>query len=130
MAALTSNRDTVERASRLFSFPVAASTKIYQGSLVALNSSGLAVPVTATTTLKVVGRAEMLADNSAGLASAINVQVKRGCFRFANGESITLASVGATAYGFDDQTVKTTATGLSAAGVIRDVDANGVWIEI
>lgn len=130
MTALSANRDTKERASTLFSFPVAASTKIYQGSLVAINASGLAVPASTSTTLKCVGRAEFLADNSAGLASAINVQVKRGCFKFTNGESITLANVGANAYLTDDQTVGITATGKSIAGVIRDVEADGVWIEI
>lgn len=130
MTALAANRNTVERANAIFSFPIAASTKIYQGSIVCLNSSGLAVPGSTATTLKVVGRAEHLIDNSAGLASALQVDVKRGCFRFANGESITLANVGATAYITDDQTVCTTATGKSIAGIIRDVDADGVWVEI
>lgn len=130
MTALAANRDTKERASLLFSFPVAASTKIYQGSIVCVNASGLAVPASTSTTLKCVGRAEQLADNSAGIASAINIQVKRGCFKFANGESITVANVGTTAYLTDDQTVCLTATGKSIAGIIRDVEADGVWIEI
>lgn len=130
MTALAANRDTKERASLLFHFPVAASTKIYQGSIVCLNASGLAVPASTSTTLKCVGRAEQLADNSAGIASAINVQVKRGCYKFVNGESITLANVGATAYLTDDQTVCLTGTGKSIAGIIRDVEADGVWVEI
>ena len=130
MTALAANRDTKERASLLFSFPVAASTKIYQGSLVCVNASGLAVPASTATTLKCVGRAEQLADNSAGIARAIQVQAKRGCFKFVNGESIALANVGATAYLTDDQTVCLTATGKSIAGIIRDVEADGVWIEI
>jgi len=136
MAALTTNRNTVERSNNLFSFPVAASTKIYQGSLVCINASSLAVPAATSTTLKCVGRAEEFADNSAGLASAINVQVKRGCFKFLNSASadlIALKDVGSNAYLVDDQTAALTngTNTRSIAGIIRDVDSDGgVWIEI
>lgn len=129
MAALTANRNTVERDGKTLSLPVAASTKIYQGAIVCLNSSGLAVPASTATGLKAIGRAEELADNSAGLASAISVKVVRGVFRYANGESITLANVNDTAYLTDDQTVCLTGTGKSVAGIIRDVDASGVWVQ-
>lgn len=129
MAALTANRNTVERDGKTLSLPVAASTKIYQGAIVCLNSSGLAVPASTATTLKAIGRAEELADNSAGLASAISVKVVRGVFRYVNGESITLANVNETAYLTDDQTVCLTGTGKSVAGIIRDVDASGVWVQ-
>jgi hypothetical protein len=135
MTALTANRNTPARDSKQFSFPVAASTKIYQGSLVCINASSLAVPGSVATTQKCVGRADEIADNSAGLASAINVPVSRGCFRFGNSAStdaIALKDVGASCYIVDDQTVaKTDGTGArSIAGVIRDVDADGVWVEI
>jgi hypothetical protein len=136
MAALSGNRNTVERSNNLFNFPVAASTKIYQGSLVCINSSGLAVPAATSTTLKCVGRAEQLADNSAGLASAITIQVKRGCFKFANSAAadlIALKDIGSNAYLVDDQTVALTngTNSRSVAGIIRDVDSDGgVWIEI
>ena len=47
------------------------------------------------------------------------------------GDAIVLSDVGADCYGVDDTTVaKTDGTGTrSVAGVIRDVDAVGVWIE-
>lgn len=134
--ALSANRNTVERANTLFHFPVAASTKIYQGSLVCINASGFAVPAATSTTLKCVGRAEQLADNSTGLASAINIQVKRGCFKFTNSagaDLIALKDVGTNAYLVDDQTVALTngTNTRSIAGIIRDVDSDGgVWIEI
>lgn len=90
---------------------------------------------TTATGLKAAGVAQGLADNSAGGNSAINVSVRRGVFRFANssaGDAIALADVGATCYAVDDQTVaKTDGTGTrSAAGTIRDVDADGVWVQI
>jgi hypothetical protein len=37
MTALAANRDTKSRDGKTFSLPVAASTKIYQGSIVCLN---------------------------------------------------------------------------------------------
>lgn len=133
--ALSANRNTVERANNLFHFPVAASTKIYQGSLVCVNSSGLAVPASTSTTLKCVGRAEQVADNSSGLAGEIKIQVKRGCFKFANSvgaDLIALKDVGGNAYLVDDQTLALTngSNTRSIAGIIRDVEGDGVWIEI
>ena len=79
--------------------------------------------------------ADGLADNSAGAAGDIKVKTKRGTFKFANSAStdqITLADVGASAYIVDDQTVaKTNGTSTrSIAGTIRDVESDGVWIEI
>ena len=135
MAALVSDRQTPHRASHEFAFPVAAATKIFGGALVCLNSSGYATKGAVSTTLKCVGIADGLADNSAGAAGDIKVKTKRGTFKFANSAStdqITLADVGASAYIVDDQTVaKTNGTSTrSIAGTIRDVESDGVWIEI
>jgi len=129
MAALTADRNTKWRSGVTFQFPVAAATKIFAGSLVGINASNVAVPMTASTALKSVGLAQELADNSAGAASAINVKVTRGLALLANGETIVLSDIGATAYANDDQTVYTTATGRSAIGIIRDVTSEGVWVE-
>lgn len=134
MAALTQDRQTPLRRSEFFELPVAASTKIYGGAIVCVNSSGLATKGAVSTTLKAVGVADALADNSAGAASAIRVKVRRGCFKFGNSAStdlITLADIGADAYIVDDQTVAKTngSSTRSVAGTIRDVEADGVWIE-
>jgi len=135
MTALSSDRDTQRRNGDQASYPVAASTKIYPGAIVCANSAAAFVTKGATaTTLRPVGVAEELADNSAGSNGAISVNVRRdGWFRFANsasGEAITLADVGADCYIVDDQTVAKTngSSSRSIAGKVRDVDANGVWI--
>ena len=135
MAALSADRNTPIRTAEDFEFPVAASTLIYAGSLVCINASSLATKGAVATTLKCVGVAQERADNSAGAASAIRVKVRRGCFRFANssaGDLIALADVGADCYIVDDQTVAKTNGGStrSVAGKIRDVDADGVWVQI
>lgn len=135
MAALSADRNTPIRTAEDFEFPVAASTLIYAGSLVCINASSLATKGAVATTLKAVGIATERADNSAGAAGAIRVKVRRGCFRFANsgaGDMIALADVGADCYIVDDQTVAKTNGGStrSVAGKIRDVDADGVWVQI
>lgn len=134
MTALAADRSSPQRANSEFSFPVAASTKIFAGSIVCINASGLATKGATSTTLKTVGVAVEQADNSAGAASAINVKVRRGLWQMANssaGDAIALADVGAQCYVVDDQTVaKTNGTSTrSVAGIVRDVDAGGVWVE-
>jgi hypothetical protein len=134
MAAATQARDTLKRLGNQLTLAMAASTRIFGGTIVCLNASGLAVPGSTSTTLKAVGQAEATADNSAGAASALSVNVERdGWYRFANsaaGDQIALADVGADCFIVDDQTVAKTNGGStrSVAGVIRDVDAQGVWI--
>lgn len=135
MTALTKDRNTKRREPTLNNDPVAASTKIYAGSLVCINASGYAVPGSTSATLKARGVAQEQVDNSAGSAGALRVESRRGVFPFANSTStdeITRADIGASAYIVDDQTVAKTSnsSARSVAGVIRDVDSDGVWIEI
>lgn len=134
MAALTTDRNTLKRDAVQFEFPVAANTMLYAGGIGCVNSSGYAVPGSTSTTLKAIGRIDEVANNVGGAAGAIRVKLRRGCYGFANstaGDLITLADVGASCYIVDDQTVAKTNGGAtrSVAGVIRDVDAKGVWVE-
>lgn len=137
MAALTVDRNTPRRDGVEFEFDVDAGKKIFAGSIVVLDTAdgNRAKPGAVATTLKCVGVAQALADNSAGADGAIRVRVRRGCYRFGNssaGDAITLAELGTDCYIVDDQTVaKTNGTSTrSVAGKVRDVDADGVWVEI
>lgn len=135
MAALTKDRNTKRRDGVVYSDPVAATTKIFTGSLVCLNAAGNAVPGSTSTTLKARGVAQEQIDNLTGAIGDKRVETRRGVFPFANSTStdeITRADIGANAYIVDDQTVaKTSGTNTrSVAGVIRDVDSDGVWVEI
>jgi hypothetical protein len=133
--ALGADRDTPRLGeNHLYRYPVKGATKIYAGALVVL-AAGLAKGGAAATGLIAVGRAEEQVDNSSGADSAASVTVRRGVFRFnnsASGDLIALSEVGKTCYVVDDQTVaKTDGSGArSAAGIVRDVDATGVWVEI
>ncbi|SDU82171.1 hypothetical protein [Pseudomonas sihuiensis] len=135
MTALTKDRNTPRRDGVQFNDPVAASTRIFAGSLACLNAAGFSVPGSTSTTLKARGRAEEHVDNRDGADGALRIEIRRGVFRFSNSASadeITRADIGNTAYIVDDQTVaKTSATNTrSVAGIIRDVDEAGVWVEI
>ncbi len=134
MTATTSERNTRRRNADDFSFPVGASKKILAGTIVMLGSGGFAEPGATATGKKCVGVAERTADNSGGADGAVDVAVKRGCFQFANSAStdeIKRADIGANAYIVDNQTVAKTdgSSARSVAGVIRDVDAQGVWVQ-
>lgn len=133
--ALTKDRNTKRRDGKQFNDPVAANTRIFVGSLMCLNAAGDAVPGSTSTTLKARGIAQEQVDNLSGAAGAARIESRRGLFALANsaaGDQITRADIGANAYIVDDQTVaKTNGTNTrSVAGVIRDVDSDGVWIEI
>jgi hypothetical protein len=132
--ALTSDRNTPFRTGDDVVHPIAATKKIYAGSLVALNASGYAVPGSAATTLIAVGRAEAQVDNSSGTNGDKNITVRRGIFRFANSgaDVVTRTEIGKSCYIVDDQTVaKTDGTGTrSVAGKVIDLDSAGVWVEI
>lgn len=135
MPALTKDRNTVRRDGVQYSDPVAAATRIFAGSIVCLNAAGNAVPGTTATTLKARGVAQEHVDNRDGAIGDLRIETRRGVFPFANSASadeITRADIGVNAFIVDDQTVaKTSATNTrSVAGVIRDVDSAGVWIEI
>lgn len=130
-AASTAAIDTPERAGKTTAYPVAATTTIYAGTLVALNSSGNAVPASDTAALTVIGRAEATADNSAGSAGDVDVTVKRGTFRFANSAdyAVDADDIGKPCYVESDNTVAETSTNSVRAGTVVDVDSDGVWVD-
>jgi hypothetical protein len=134
MTALSAARNTPRLEAGNRQYGLAASTSIWQGSLVCLNSSGYAVKGATATSLSAAGRAEETVDNGAGAAGDRKIDVKPGTYRWANSASadqITIADRGKTAYVVDDQTVAKTdgSSTRSAAGTIIDVDALGVWVK-
>ena len=134
MAALTAERDTKKKEGDFRVIPIAASTKIYQGALVAVNGSSYGVPGSVATTLRGAGRAEETVDNTGGSAGDKSISVRRGIFQYGNSASsdaIALKDIGKDCYIVDDQTVALTngSSTRSIAGTIHDVDANGVWVK-
>lgn len=135
MAALTAPRDTNEIANgaRAIVLPVKGKTTIYQGSIVAIDASGYAVPGKKAAGLKATGRAEETVENT-GADGDATIRVTRGVFVFENtgtaANKITAADVLGPCYIEDDQTVTKLATGASAAGLVIRVDDEGVAVEM
>ena len=109
-------------------YPVIASDIIYEGAAVGENASGYARPLVAGDPF--LGFAKRTADNSAGLAGAINVEVKR------RGQ-VQLAVAGATAvtandrplvYASDDDTFTLTASTNSIIGRVSRWISSGVCV--
>lgn len=124
--ALTKNRDTREIAGALVRLTVKTGATIYAGALVAVDSTGYAVPASDAAGLKVVGRAEHQA------AAGQPVMVKRGVFLYNNktGDEVTAAHIGGYCYAADDETVQGTAnTNGVVAGIVRGVTADGVYVD-
>ncbi len=122
MAALTSDRNTPRRDGVQFSFEAGA--EIFAGAMVALDATGKAVPATAAGTV-CVGVAQNYT------TAGDQVGVRRGVFAFADAAddaALTRADIGTTCHVADDQTVKKAAG--AVAGIIVDVDADGIWIKI
>lgn len=132
MSKLTQARDTVEIAAgaALITLPVKGATTIWQGSLVALDQDGYAVPGEKTEGLKAAGRAEETVANG-GADGEKSVTVARGVFYWENSESDPVSGAHALGpcYIEDDQTVSAKADGASCAGMVLAVTETGVAVE-
>ena len=132
MAATTTDRDTQERylpSGERHQFLGTDSTQYLKGEMVALDTdTGKLVKVTqAGTNLLIIGRCEE--NYLTGTSNTYRVKCKSGRFKWANGDTIVAADIGKPCFGFDNQTVKkTAASGGAYAGVIYDVDTDGVWV--
>lgn len=120
--------------------PMAASTKILEGGMVAASTAaataGQAVKGGASTAQMMIGIAEKTVDNSSGAAGALTIDVRSGVFNFANSggaDAIAAQHVGMPCYAVDDQTVALgdNAGARPLAGTIVMVDSTfGVWVAI
>lgn len=132
MVALTQNAPRTRVGDgRRFRDPVAATMRIFAGSMVALNASGFAVKAVPSAT-RVRGVALAEADNSTGAAGDKAVDIERGAFLFRNDttNAVTRAHIGASVYVVDDNTVGSSATSTIVAGKCLDVTPEGVVVEI
>lgn len=152
MAALTAERKTPKLGQDALPsyptnqpLPVAASTKLFTGALIALATQGVnagnVVQGQAATGLIALGVSERTVDNSLGAAGAMTVVPRQGVFLMNNSagaDAIGLFNVGQLCYIADDNTVALTSNGgaRSVAGLVVAVDGGtppfsqptGVWV--
>ncbi len=132
MAAATADINTPERAGEVVNLPVAASTKIYAGTMVAIDASGNAKPAADTAGLTVIGRAEEFIDNSSGAAGDLTINVKRGVFKYNNSgtNAVDADDKAKVCYIEDDNTVQEAiGTNAIVAGLVLEVADGGVWVD-
>lgn len=129
---LSADRNTPYKDGELVAVPMAANVKIYAGALVVANATGYAAPGSVAATHTYLGRAEETVSNLGGADGAKAVQVRRKkAFKWKNkaGDLVTQALFGKVCYIEDDETVRATATGASAAGKVVGIESDGVWID-
>ena len=131
MAALTANRITQSKdLGAIRRYEMAQSTTIFSGSMVMINSAGLATPATAAAGNNgVVGVATESVTSVAAAGTFIKVQ--EGLFLFV-ATSIVQGNVGELMFATDDQTVDETqgANEPQAGKLAEFVTTTSGWVQI
>ncbi len=132
-----SDRNTPERVIipnlAAHEFGVEEDAILEVGKIACLNAAGFVVPGATATTLTALGIVQKAVDNTDGDDGDLLCKAKPGVFRLANGSaSISADDKGSVCYIVDAETVHLTDGGgtRSQAGVIVDVDDDGVWVSI
>lgn len=147
--ALSNGRTVKEKPQgQVKEYPVLANAVLYHGGIGVINSDGRAKAGVTGTALIAVGKIRSNARlkgatntkgsevwDATGLANAaFDVEVEEGTFAWKNsgGDAILITQIGEVCYIEDDETVSATNGGgtQSAAGIVRDVDTDGVWVEM
>lgn len=128
------DRKTPMRDGEMLVLPVAASTKVEAGHMIALGADGYAVPAADAVGLTVMGRAEETVDNTDGADGDLYVAVQRKkAFAYANSvaNAVDVSHVGGNVYVEDSETVASAGGSNNiVAGKCLGVGSDGVWVEI
>lgn len=131
MANLTAQRTSTKRKKAPWDFTrgalALAAQVIYKGGMVGIGTAGTIRKgggVIATFNGGMLGRAKKTFNPA--VATDV-VEWEEGIFNWVNVGAITIASRGLLCYADDDQSVSLTATNV-VAGIIEDVDSDGVWV--
>lgn len=134
MTSINKERGISRWSADVVTVPLAAGSKVYYGTLVAVNAEGFGVPGMAAPGLTYVGAAEATVDNSSGADGALSVKVRRAwpyAMKWMNDGSITQAHFMKTSYILDNCTVSATdgEGGRSSAGLVVGIESDGVWVQ-
>ncbi|MBN9471674.1 MAG: hypothetical protein ABS35_19590 [Kaistia sp. SCN 65-12] len=130
---LAADRNTPRLQGDVLEQGLAATVAVFAGAIVMRNAAGYLTKGATATGSVGVGRAEERKTGGAN-AGDEKLRVRPGIYRFKNSTSadaITVAEIGDVCFIVDDEQVaKTNGTNTrSPAGFVRDVDAQGVWVE-
>lgn len=127
MTTLAANKQRDYQMGEKEEYPVIAADIIYQGAAVGENGSGYSRPLVAGDPFQ--GFAEAIADNSAGAAGAINVNVKtRGRIVLPISSLAITANDRPAVYASDDDTFTLTATSNSLIGFVSRWISTGLAV--
>jgi hypothetical protein len=117
MTTLADNKPRDYETGQFNDLPVVATDIIYEGAAVGENGSGYFRPLVAADNF--AGFAVKKADNSAGIAGAINVKVQqKGRIQLSVTGVTAVTDEGSNVYATDDNTFTLTSSGASAIGKI------------
>lgn len=126
-------RNTMSRDGQQFSYPVADDATINAGNVVVM-AAGVAREASVAVGQVAVGVADNTVTADGASPVAARVSVRAGTFLLDNdaADPVSLADVGADCYLTGPASVARTDGGgtRSRAGIIRAVDADGVWVTI
>lgn len=126
--ALNADSPRVYELGEINELPVAATTKVYEGSALGDNGSGYVRPLVAGDPFR--GFAQRQSDNSTGAAGDKTVRIGTERMVVLNVSGAAITDVGKAVYASDDDTFTYTATGNSYVGrVYRWVSSGVVVVE-
>lgn len=132
MAALTADRDTLEKAAPFSSLCAEVgtdSTQYYKGGIVCISTAtGKVVKGSTAATLVAIGRCEE--NYLTGTSNTRRIKARTGIFKYANSAAADLIAeddIGKDCYIVDDQTVALTSnsSARSRAGKVHSIDTDG-----
>lgn len=130
MSAATENRNTVQLPgpNPITAFLILNAAIIFAGSMVAVDYADEVQPAADTAGLKVIGCAGAYVDNT---ADGKSLRVECGIYRYENSSTspVPRSAIGQVCYVEDNTTVAGTTTNLVPAGIVRDIDADGVYVD-
>lgn len=138
MTAQAADRKVTRLGGELYkrTIPVAATTRIWSGSLVMHNAAGAAVPAASGTgTLVVAGIAEEQVDNLTGASGDLEVVVESDVtVNLVNDGTapVTQAHVGTVVYAVDDQTISSSSDSAArpAVGILHELRGTVPYVHI
>lgn len=132
MAALSASRNTPLRSIRKkLSIPLKANAQVYEGGMIAVDSTGYGVDAaTATGYLGVLVAAADATGTAADGGASVDAYVCEAFFDNSGTDAVVAASLLTTVYVQDDHTVaKTNGTSTrSAAGTLTELTSTGCWV--
>lgn len=131
--AAAKDQVTPEREGAAYGYGVKGATRIFAKTLVALTSTGLAVPAGTAGAVAIAGVARHHADNRDGVDNAGSVRCDRGlAYAFAFDAVPTVASIGVAVYAVDDVTVSlnSNAGARLKAGTLDGIEGGIPWVRV